>query len=310
MGLRTPPSSLRKPHVSDTTPNRAFLRGFPATHFLDFGLCRRSRILVAILALCLCIQKFHSRQPGFEHEVGPHRTRKFRLLGRRNSGPSAGAAAYSGLSPSASNCRLHSVGGSRSRSTPMPRGKRPSIAALTRLGARKASDMVILTCRTLHFSRVQSSAIVVIRPETTSSSHRRPRAIALTRRARRSNCSGRTSLRDALCGSRIWRDLLEGGFCQGIESDRSSGESDGSSAFSDLSRTTSLSSYTTIPATSCATAPRSPESTLLVVDLSCLAARCFFRSFTTTASMSAAGTRATDPADAVFASPCRKGVDT
>src|SRR6266852_4802532 len=70
-----PPSSLRKPHVSDTTPNRAFLRGFPVTNFLDFSLCRRSRILVAILALCLCIQKFRSRQPGFEHEVGPHCTR-------------------------------------------------------------------------------------------------------------------------------------------------------------------------------------------------------------------------------------------
>ena len=33
-------------------------------------------------------------------------------------------------------------------------------------------------------SRVQSSATVVTRPETTSSNHRRPRAIALTRRAR------------------------------------------------------------------------------------------------------------------------------
>src|SRR4030081_3396790 len=86
----------------------------------------------------------------------------------------------------------------------------------------------------LHFSRVQSSAIVVIRPETTSSSHRRPRAIALTRRARRLNCSGRTSHRDAVCGSRIWRDLLEGGFCQGIESDRCAEESDSSSATSDL----------------------------------------------------------------------------
>src|SRR5258706_5339804 len=76
LNQRVPGSSpLRKPHVSDTTPNRAFLRGFPATHFLDFGLCRRSRILVAILALCLCIQKFRSRQPGFEHEVGPHCTR-------------------------------------------------------------------------------------------------------------------------------------------------------------------------------------------------------------------------------------------
>src|SRR5258706_11580005 len=67
LNQRVPGSSpLRKPHVSDTTPNRAFLRGFPATHFLDFGLCRRSRILVAILALCLCIEKFRSRQPGFE----------------------------------------------------------------------------------------------------------------------------------------------------------------------------------------------------------------------------------------------------
>ncbi len=59
---------------------------------------------------------------------------------------------------------------SRSRSMPMPRGRRPSNAALTRLGARKASEMAILTCRTLHFSRVQSSATVVTRPETTSAS--------------------------------------------------------------------------------------------------------------------------------------------
>jgi hypothetical protein len=29
----------------------------------------------------------------------------------------------------------------------MPRGRRPSTAALTRLGARKASDMIMLTCR-------------------------------------------------------------------------------------------------------------------------------------------------------------------
>jgi hypothetical protein len=36
---------------------------------------------------------------------------------------------------------------------------------------------------------------------------------------RRSNCSGWTSLRDALCGSRIRRDVLDGGFCQGIVSD-------------------------------------------------------------------------------------------
>jgi hypothetical protein len=143
----------------------------------------------------------------------------------------------------------------------MPRGRRPSTAALTRLGARKASEMVILTCRVLHFSRAQSSAIVVTRPKTTSSSHRRPRAMAPTRRARRSNCSGRVSLRDALCGSRIWRDFLDGGFCQGIVSGWSSGESDASSAVSDLSLMTSWSLCTTIPATSCARTSRSPKRT-------------------------------------------------
>src|ERR1700730_1945956 len=71
---------------------------------------------------------------------------QFGILGRRCN--------YSGLSPSASNCRLHSVGGSRRRSTPMQRGRRPFTAALTRL-----------TCRTLHFSRAQSCATVVTRPE-------------------------------------------------------------------------------------------------------------------------------------------------
>ena len=159
-----------------------------------------------------------------EREVGQHCARNsdvIRTFGR--------VCIYPGLSPSASNCRLHSVGGSRSRSTPMPRGRRPSTTALTRSGARKASEMVILTCRTLHFSRAQSSATVVTRPETTSSSHWRPRAMALTRRARRSNCSGRTSLRDALCGSNIRRDLLDGGLCQGIVSNWASGRSDASS---------------------------------------------------------------------------------
>jgi hypothetical protein len=58
---------------------------------------------------------------------------------------------YCGFNPSASNCRLHSAGASRNRSTPMPRGSLPSTAALTRSGARKASEMVMLTRRTLHF---------------------------------------------------------------------------------------------------------------------------------------------------------------
>jgi hypothetical protein len=39
---------LRKPHLFDTAPNKAFLRGFPASHFSDFGLCWRPRILMII----------------------------------------------------------------------------------------------------------------------------------------------------------------------------------------------------------------------------------------------------------------------
>ena len=58
---------------------------------------------------------------------------------------------YRGFNPKASNCRLHSAGASRSRSTPIPRGKRPATAARTRSGARNASEIVMLTWRTLHF---------------------------------------------------------------------------------------------------------------------------------------------------------------
>ena len=141
-----------------------------------------------LLAPCLCIQKFRSRRPWLSAKldriapgISTFDLPQFGTLGR--------CCSYSGLSPSASNCWLHSVGGSRSRSMPMPRGRRPSTAALTRLGARKASEIIMLTCRALHFSRAQSSVTLVTRPETTSSSHRRPLAMALTRRARRSNCS-------------------------------------------------------------------------------------------------------------------------
>ena len=63
----------------------------------------------------------------------------------RGNSVSSRMGSYWGLSPSASNCRAHSAGGSRSRSMPIPRGRRPSTAALTRAGARKASEMVKLT---------------------------------------------------------------------------------------------------------------------------------------------------------------------
>ena len=47
----------------------------------------------------------------------------------------------------------HSAGASRKLATPTPRGKRPSRAACTKVGARNASEMVILTCRVVQFSR-------------------------------------------------------------------------------------------------------------------------------------------------------------
>ena len=55
-------------------------------------------------------------------------------------------------SPSLAYCRDHSAGASRRFAMPTPRGRRPSIAACTRFGARNASDIVILICRTLQFS--------------------------------------------------------------------------------------------------------------------------------------------------------------
>src|SRR5258708_40346251 len=79
--LRTPPSSLRKPRVSGTTPNRAFLRGFPATQFPDFGLCVRSRILVMIFGALsphpkipfpAAVVEIRSRQPRLELKGRPH----------------------------------------------------------------------------------------------------------------------------------------------------------------------------------------------------------------------------------------------
>jgi len=63
---------------------------------------------------------------GFEFSVhtGTALHPQFRLLGRRNWDLGR-RGSYSGLSPSAANRRLHSVGGSRSRSMPMPRGRAP-----------------------------------------------------------------------------------------------------------------------------------------------------------------------------------------
>ena len=82
-------------------------------------------------------------------------------------------------SPSRAACCDHSAGGSRSRAMPMPRGRRPSIAALTSVGARKAIDRVILIWRVLHLCLLARSSIDAVL-ETISPSHFRPRAIDRT----------------------------------------------------------------------------------------------------------------------------------
>jgi hypothetical protein len=94
-----PPSSLRKPQVFRATPNRAFLRGFPATHFRDFGLCGRSSILMAILGALSPHPKIPFPAAVAEHELGPHCTRNsdFRAVVIRDFGTRR--CGYSGLSP-------------------------------------------------------------------------------------------------------------------------------------------------------------------------------------------------------------------
>ena len=58
------------------------------------------------------------------------------------------------------------------------------MAALTRSGARKASEIVIFTLRTLHRSRSAMLSVAAVCSAISSSSHRRPRAIDATKVAR------------------------------------------------------------------------------------------------------------------------------
>jgi hypothetical protein len=69
---------------------------------------------------------------------------------------------YCAGSPSIWCWRDHSAGRSARRTTPMPCGSRPSIAALMRSGARKASEIVMLTLRTLQPSRVAMLAAFAV----------------------------------------------------------------------------------------------------------------------------------------------------
>jgi hypothetical protein len=149
--LSRPPSSPTKPRISSPSQNRPFLRGFSPVSFRTLGLrdiCGLSGVFeppvsasnnsVPRSRVAAGLGRSGSRE--FWEFFGPKRTFTTRT--------------YRAFNPRASNCRLHSAGASRSRSTPMPRGKRPSTAARTRSGARNASEIVMLTWRALHFWRL------------------------------------------------------------------------------------------------------------------------------------------------------------
>src|SRR5260370_160803 len=90
------------------------------------------------------------------------------------------------------------------------------MAALTRSGARKASDIIMLTLRMLHPSRAAMLAVVAAESEVSSSSQRRPRAIDATSVARVSERIGRTFWAEEDCGVSISRRRVDVILCQGI----------------------------------------------------------------------------------------------
>src|SRR5260221_4398568 len=144
MGLRTPPSSLRKLPFPESTPNRALLRGFPATYFPTLGLGRRSRFFVMIFGPLSLHQKIPFPAAGLEREI---RTQ---------------------LQPCAGVCTAV---------------------------IRPEPQLFRIEAKRLKQSAPQSRRIAEPLDINTAGQ--------ATRRARRSNCSGRILLRDALCGSRI-----------------------------------------------------------------------------------------------------------
>ena len=141
--LHPPPPSPAEPGVFLSGSNRPFVPGFPLSVLRRFSLCGSSLSLSAISGArsphpkipfladkalaggCGFVERSHSR--------------------RIHDGRFAGVRYCCGVKPSASNWRDHSAGASRSRAMLTPRGRRPSTAARTSLGARKASEIVMLT---------------------------------------------------------------------------------------------------------------------------------------------------------------------
>jgi len=152
----------------------------------------------AVRRLCLCPAK--SRFPTAETGDGGDSVRILGQCERRWSN---------------SCCRDHSAGKSVRRATPMPCGSRPSMAALTRLGARKASEIVMFTLRMLQSSRFAMLSVVTDGSVVSSSSQRRPRAIEAISVARFSERIGRSFRNSVPSGKITSRRRVEFAFCHG-----------------------------------------------------------------------------------------------
>jgi hypothetical protein len=193
--LRPPPRRPAQTEISRFSANSPELARFVRA----FCLCTLPIELQGpFQGLCLCPGKL--RFPTAETGVGRD---SVRMLSQCDG------------KPSISRCLDYSAGKSVRRATPMPRGSRPSMAALTISGARKASEIVMLTFRTLQPSRFAMLSLDIDASVVSSSSQRRPRAIAATNVARVSERIGRACCGGIPSGRGISRRCVECVFCQG-----------------------------------------------------------------------------------------------
>ena len=135
---------LPKPQIPAPPLNRPFLWGFSLVSFRSFRLWRHFAVSQPDFSLASLHPKIPFPASGFSTARSRSAAGNFWGMEAKND-VSNPVHNYCGFNPRASNCWLHSAGTSRSRSTPIPRGKRPSTAARTRSGARNASEIVMLT---------------------------------------------------------------------------------------------------------------------------------------------------------------------
>ena len=156
---------LPKPQIPAPPLNRPFLWGFSLVSFRSFGLWRHFAVSQPDFSLPSLHPKIPFPASGFSTARSRSAAGNFCDMEAKND-VSNPVHNYCGFNPRASNCWLHSAGASRSRSTPIPRGKRPSTAARTRSGARNASEIANGDHSTTHHERSFAGSLAFIGKET------------------------------------------------------------------------------------------------------------------------------------------------